>query len=473
MAAIAAVAWVGCGSRTGLQAFPPPFGGDGGLDGSTDGPFFGDGNEDADGPVFADANSTLARGIAVGPLFACVVLASGAVQCWGAVYIGNPPIPMMCGTQSCFTTPVPMPGFSEAVAVAAGDGYFCAIIAQDGRSVGTVECLGDNTASQLGLGNLNTAATITAARVTSLSGATAIALGGRHSCVILGEKASGPAGSVQCWGDNVYGELGGGYPGPDQCETGACSVSPIPVKGLSNVVTIAAGAEHTCALLTDGTVSCWGDNAYGELGNGTSSGPSTCGKTPCATSPVMVPNLSGVVAIAAGGNHTCAALSDGSVKCWGRNDSSELGLGVTSGPESCADGTYCSTSPTSVLGLGGVVDLALGDSHSCAVLKDRSVQCWGIAAAGELGNGSSKGPEQCDVPHTPPIVCSTKPVPVTALSGVVHLAAGSVSSCAIRSDGAIDCWGDNTLGELGDGTSMGPNECAGMACSTTPVPVEL
>jgi alpha-tubulin suppressor-like RCC1 family protein len=465
------VAVAACGASTGLQGVSPAA--DASLDVLEDSPFSTDTSADTstDAPFFTDAASTSVRGIAVGPLFACALLTNGTVECWGIVYIGNPPWPMMCdGTNSCFTTPQPMPGFSEAVSIAVGNGYTCAIISRDGSSAGVVDCLGDNTAGELGTGTPLTPGSITAVQVQSLYGVTAMTAGGRHTCGLLGDKASASAGSVQCWGDDAYGELGNGSLGPDQCHGVPCSAGPVAVQGLSNVVSVAAGTDHTCALLAGGSVACWGDNAYGELGNGDPTGPAMCGKSPCAMSPVTVPNLSGVVAIAAGAYHSCAVLSDRTVECWGRNDSGELGLGLATGPEACPNGTYCSTSPMPVSGLTGVVALALGDAHSCALLTDRTVQCWGLASAGELGDGDSTGPEGCNAPNTP-IVCSTKPVPVTALGDVHRLSAGSASSCAILLNGTVDCWGDNTVGELGDGTSIGPDLCAGMACSTTPVPV--
>jgi len=475
---VVAAAFAGCGASTGIGSIALDADASS-IDALADTSSTTDTSTDTPADYsFADAASTSARAVAVGPSFACALLASGLVDCWGAIFIGNPPTPSMCGgTNSCFTTPVQMPGFSHAVAIAAGNGYICGVLeqagAEDGSSATAVECLGDNVAGELGSNALYTAYSTTPMAVQSLYGVTAITAGGRHTCTVLGDRASASAGTVQCWGDDEFGELGNGSLGPDQCgSAGACALAPVAVENLSQVVSVAAGVEHTCALLSGGSVACWGDNSYGELGNGGFAGPDTCGTLPCAQSPVMVPNLSGVASIAAGGYHSCAVLTDRTVECWGRNDSGELGLGLATGPQSCLKGTYCATAPTPVPGLTGVVALALGNAHSCALLADRTVQCWGLAGGGELGNGNSTGPDACNG-ASPPAACSTSPVKVSALDHVVQLAAGSLSSCAVLSNGTVDCWGDNTLGELGDGTSEGPEQCAGAPCSTTPVLVGL
>ena len=154
--------------------------------------------------------------------------------------------------------------------------------------------------------------------------AVAISAGGEHSCALLVN------GIVECWGDNSNGELGNG--------TNNSSFTPIIVKGIGGssrlvgVRAITIGDDHPCALLSNGTVDCWGDNGNGELGNGTT----RSSFTPVAVKGVGgVPRLTGVRAISAGGDHTCAALASGAVDCWGYNSSGQLGAGTNIGPQHC------------------------------------------------------------------------------------------------------------------------------------------
>ena len=310
-------------------------------------------------------------------------------------------------------------------------------------------------------------------------------------------QAAAGAGLVGAWGGNDLGELGSGALGPDTCGSGAgatrCSTVPVQAKNvggvgiLSGVVAIAAGSEHSLALRSDGSVVAWGSNLDGELGDGTTAGPGSCGlsgtRLPCSTAPVEVEGvggvgaLSGIVAIAAGGIHSLALRSDGTVVAWGSNHAGQLG-----------DGTLTDRSaPVQVHGVGGVgilsgvVAIAAGGLHSLAVRSDGSVVAWGNNIAGQLGDGTSTGPATC--PPTGGQPCSTTPVQVEgvggagALSGVVAVAAGARHSLALRSDGSVVAWGSNPIGELGVGTRTGPERCPlvgmdpGDPCSTTPVQV--
>ena len=237
-------------------------------------------------------------------------------------------------------------------------------------------------------------------QVAGLSGATSIAAGAFHTCALV-------SGAVWCWGDNVSGELG---------RTGGGSSSAArPVAGLSGVVGIAAGGSETCALVADGTVRCWGDNSKGQLG---SPGAST-------STPRSVSGLAGVVSIAVGGSHACALLGGGGlVRCWGSNASGQLGANV--GPRS--------TAPVPVQGVGGAFEIATGGSHSCALLTRGMVTCWGDNSHRQLGHGGAGG---------------STPAVVNGLGGVVALTAGGLHTCALLVAGTESCWGDNSSGQLG------------------------
>ena len=202
--------------------------------------------------------------------------------------------------------------------------------------------------------------------------------------------------------------------GPSSCsESGTssgCALTPVAVSNLSGVKAIAAGGSNTCALLSGGTVECWGSGNYGELGNGTTTTSST---------PVVVSNLSGATAISVGETHACAVVSGGAVECWGDNQYGELGDGTSTGPSTCSS-EPCSTTPVAVSGLSGATAVAAGDYHDCALISGGTVQCWGSNDDGQLGDGTSAGPSTCDY-----LACATTPVAVSGLTGAVAIATWS------------------------------------------------
>jgi alpha-tubulin suppressor-like RCC1 family protein/subtilase family serine protease len=234
-----------------------------------------------------------------------------------------------------------------------------------------------------------------------------VATGAYHSCALLS------GGTVRCWGLDHRGQVGDGV------FTNIGRVTPVPVLGLEHVTELSAAQFHTCALLTDGTVRCWGDNASGQLGDGTTD--------PKAT-PVAVAGLAGVSHISAGDNHVCAVLADGTARCWGDNSSLQLGVW----------GGGFSVTPIEVPNLVGAVQIAAAEDHTCAVLLDGTARCWGKNGFGQLGNGGGGN--------------SADPVEVVGLGGVVQLAAAASHTCARLGDGTVRCWGRNLDGQLGDGT---------------------
>ncbi|MGB7538675.1 MAG: hypothetical protein WBM17_09065 [Anaerolineales bacterium] len=236
------------------------------------------------------------------------------------------------------------------------------------------------------------------------------ALGKTHSCAVLEN------GRVKCWGTNEYRQLGN--------ETMLNSFLPVEVEGLADAEAIAAGWAHTCALTRTGGVKCWGYNKNGELGNG---------QTADSGSPVSVQGLaSGVIAIEAGDDHTCAVTGPGEVKCWGFNQYGQLG-----------DGTTTSRSvPVPVQGLaGGALSVAAGWGHTCVLTADKSVKCWGNNEYGQLGYGPAE-----DYRFTPMDVAGL------AMSAE-RITADGGQTCALTIYGGIRCWGNNHYGQLGDGTT--------------------
>jgi alpha-tubulin suppressor-like RCC1 family protein len=331
--------------------------------------------------------------IVAGGTHTCLLTSDGGVKCWGAYY-GS-------------FVPLDVPGLeSDVLAIAAGDQHTCAVI-----SGGGAKCWGFNNDGRLGNGT--TTDSTEPVGVTGLrSEATTIAAGNAHTCAVTS------AGGVKCWGGNYSGQLGNG--------TNTDSLVPVDVSGLGSgvgaVAAVTAGPSHTCALTNGGGVKCWGANNSGRLGDGTTANSSI---------PVDVTGLaSGVSAIAAGAEHTCALMSGGRVKCWGANTSGQLGNGTT------AD----SLVPTGVTNLGsGVSAIAAGGAQTCVLTSDGfaregAVKCWGS----NLGDGTTAS--------------SSIPVDVSLGSSVSAIAVGSAHACALASDTAVKCWGWNYLGQLGTGT---------------------
>jgi alpha-tubulin suppressor-like RCC1 family protein len=318
--------------------------------------------------------------IAAGGHHSCIVTGGGGVRCWG---------------QSYGAKPLDITGLSGgASTIAVGFGHDCAL-----TNAGGVKCWGNNFAGALGDGTA--AGSVTPVDVVGLSsGVTAVAVGYTHSCALSG------AGAVKCWGGNRIGQVGDG--------TTNDRSTAVAVSGLqTGVKAIAAGSYHSCALTAKGGVECWGD-AYGPT-------------------PVQVSGLqSGVVAIAAGFGHNCALTSAGGVRCWGSNPEGQLGDGTTSSRATSVD----------VVGLNsGVTAIAAGGEHTCALTTSGAVECWGADFRGELGDGTST------------FAARATPVGVSGLSSDVSaIAAGSEHSCALMTTGDVKCWGRGDFGQLGDGT---------------------
>jgi alpha-tubulin suppressor-like RCC1 family protein len=407
----------------------------------------------------------------------CAVLSEGKTVCWGNNAYGE----LGDGTAEIRNEPVPVEGLPEdIIGLYAGWNYSCALSSGEGllcwgrntygqlgdgtktsrlaptrivdtavgledvdlgwrhscivRDPGGVECWGadeygqirvdpliedlpppgtDNPARTPTLERTNTPTNTSSPKVTSsdplMDERDLLAAGSSHMCMIT------ERGGVLCWGGNAAGQLGDG--------TNVDRWKPVPVRGMDrDVIAISAGGDHTCAVLADGRVFCWGANYSGEMGDGT---------VEYRNEPVAVKGLDRpAVAVAAGGGHTCALLDDSRVACWGANNNGQLGSQLDSG--------WLSTRPKMVEGLPGAVQSldSLFD-HTCAITDEGAVYCWGLNDYGQLGDGST----------------STRysAVPVTGLSdAAVSIATGRSHTCAILRSGKTECWGSNRLMQLGD-----------------------
>jgi cysteine-rich repeat protein len=254
-----------------------------------------------------------------------------------------------------------------------------------------------------------------------------------HTCALLNE------GNVRCWGDNSSGQLGLGV-GDDLRDKHPYQIGLVQLG--SPAIAIAAGAKHTCAMMVDASVRCWGSNSEGQLGLGHTNNIGD-DETP-NSSAAMVQLEATAVAIAAGGNVTCAILSDGTLRCWGQNDFGQLGLGNTN---TIGDNELPSQSNAQVTLDDTVQVVGVGGDHTCVVLHNNRVRCWGRNDLAQLGTGDYVTIGDKEGPTAIP------PLQMRTTDPVDSLALGITRTCAHLADsrGTLLCWGDNTDGGLGVG----------------------
>lgn len=276
----------------------------------------------------------------------------------------------------------------------------------------------------------------------SARSAQALALGDAHSCTLLHD------GSVKCWGYNGFGQLGLGNIASRGNEPGEMG-DALPTVDLGSgrsARALAAGSHHTCALLDDDSVKCWGHNTSGQLGLGDEeTRGDVSGEMGDALPAVDLGSGRSARAIAAGGSHTCAWLDDASIKCWGGGLSGTFGLGDTNvrGDE---PGEMGDSLPAMDLGISSAPQaVATGAWHTCALLGDGSTKCWGVGTSGQLGLGDAQS--RGSVPGQ-----MGDNLPAVALGSgrsVQALALGGYRTCALLDDHTVKCWGNNSSGQLG------------------------
>ncbi|KAB2583426.1 hypothetical protein BS297_20700 [Rhodococcus erythropolis] len=249
---------------------------------------------------------------------------------------------------------------------------------------------------------------VTTSTTSTAPPSTTLVAGDSHTCALLA------GGTAKCWGDNGYGQLGDGAIITHRS-------TPVDVVGLSGATALTAGGTHTCALMPGGTAKCWGNNAWGQVGDGITTGD--------WSTAVDVVGLSGAGALTAGVRHTCALMLGGTAKCWGYNGYGQVGDGTT---------TNRST-PVDVVGLSGAGALTAGVRHTCALMPGGTAKCWGDNEWAQVGDGTTTD--------------RLTPVDVVGLSGTTAPTAGAAHNCALIPGGTAKCWGNNSSGQLGDGTT--------------------
>ncbi|MCB9787114.1 MAG: lamin tail domain-containing protein [Deltaproteobacteria bacterium] len=400
--------------------------------------------------------------VTTGQHHSCAVLEDTTVRCWGL----NTSDELGGSIETSSDTPVEASGLVGALALDAADTHTCALL-----DTGAVSCWGSNSYGKSG----QTSGSITSVptAVSGVSGASQVTVGADHSCALVG------AGEVQCWGRGTSGQLGDGL--------GSSSATPVTVTGITDATQIAAGAAFTCAVKGDQTVACWGYNAEYQLGDGS---------TATRKSPVAVAGISGAVAVAAGEDFACALLDTDAVRCWGNGFYGQLGDGTTDNAtapttvvdltefarcSACSDGNVCTDDlcdpagcqhlplpDGTPCGIGDVCAagacvagdpagsrLAMGSFQTMVVRTDGTVAAWGSNANGQLGTGSLTEPSRTYADDVP------------GLTGVHSVGSGREQMCAALDGGGLECWGSNSSGQLGQGTTGGeiasPTAVAGLS----------
>ncbi len=362
----------------------------------------------ADGGSVADAGQScpaVLASLSLGNWHSCALGSDGQLKCWGANFIGG----LGDGTDQQRNVATRVAKLDGGVSNAGlGAGHSCAV------AEGRLYCWGQNDWSQLGLG-AGAGYRLVPEQVALGTSVQQVEAGADFTCALAN------CGSLYCWGHNNFGQAGLG-PAIALAHVPVAVTLPRPAKRL-----VAGGTRlgvvdtaHACVIADDDSLYCWGSNYTGQLGDGT---------TTQRSQPTRVLGLdAGVKDVAVGGAHTCAVLSHGGVKCWGRGADGALGTGLDAGAQRL---------PTDVLGLdAGAVRVAAGDRFTCVITTAGTVKCWGEWRQGQLGNG--------------PIDFGL-PVDLQGLdAGASTLAAGGEHACA-RVGATVQCWGGNGYGQLGNG----------------------
>ncbi|MBN1607596.1 MAG: hypothetical protein JW940_13245 [Polyangiaceae bacterium] len=366
--------------------------------------------------------------ISAGEVHSCAVVSDGTLRCWGSNLYGQ----LGVDAGALLTTPRAVPGQENVKSVAVGWAHTCVLFRD-----GTVKCWGADYNGNIGCPNPT--ATFDPMQCTAFpSGSTVVEIagGGEHACARKSD------GTLECWGRNDYGAVGDGTSGLAASGLNPHRYTPVAVLGIQDAIAITTGIWHSCAVSGSGAVLCWGYNGLGNLGTG----DTTDHAVPAPVVTLGDSNVGAALAVSASCCHTCALMQDGAIRCFGSNEFGQLGDGTT----------LESHVPVSVTGLDSATAVAVGFEHTCALIGTGSVLCWGMGTSGQLGQGADSS--------------SLVPAPVELGSKLAVTAISSKGShtCVLTEIGGIWCWGANDYGQLGDGTLSSSNVPV-----TVPMPDEL
>ena len=388
------------------------------------------------GPINYSYQATM---VSSGNSHTCALTAWGQVYCWGSGTFGqlgnddtaskDHPVTVVSGDS--LTTPL-----TDVIQISCGNDHTCAL-----TSSGEVMCWGRNDSRQLGDDrSSNTDHPVTVvdgdSSTSALDGIVQISAGSDHTCALTS------SGEVMCWGEGADGRLG------NDCNTN-CTDKDHPVTvvngdslstALSSIIQISSGDEHTCALNSSGSLTCWGVGSSGQLGNDAISNKDH---------PVTVVDqnnsntvLSSIIQVSSGGTHTCALTSSGNIKCWGEGANGRLGDDQSSSnkdhPVTVVDRDSSSTA------LSNIIQISSGGDHTCALNSSEQTVCWGRSTNGRLGDDQSSN----DKDHPVTVVDGTNSG--APLSSIIQVSSGDAHTCTVNSSGEILCWGKGADGRLGN-----------------------
>jgi alpha-tubulin suppressor-like RCC1 family protein len=379
----------------------------------------------------------IATQVVAGGLHTCAIYVDGKVKCWGRNNFGQ----LGYGNVDTYgddetIDSIPFLDISEKVIdLSAGLFHNCAVL-----EGGDVLCWGANDKGQLGLGHMDNIGDDE-----TLAGATRINLGEAAKRIYSGTKyncALLESNNIKCWGENNFGQLGYGHTdniGDDESLSG---LNTVPVGSSIIQMDISTISNHTCAALTNGELKCWGLNNFGQLGYGHSD---NIGDDESITGIASIPFSSNILQLATGSLHTCALGAGQKVRCWGRNSSGQVGLGYDDiiGDDEAANSV--AAIDLSGDGSDSFSMVATGNSHTCVINANNQVHCWGLGSLGALGNGDNQNigdDEALDLTNTKVNIAAE----FTQISGGIN------HTCALeKSEGKVICWGQNSFGQLGLG----------------------
>ncbi|NJK43850.1 MAG: hypothetical protein HC933_05790 [Pleurocapsa sp. SU_196_0] len=366
--------------------------------------------------------------LAAGSQHTCALFANGEVRCWGANGSGQLGIDSTVAVNDAKNTSPVLLG-QPAKQITAGGTHNCALLVD-----GTVKCWGNNDSGQLGYGDIlkRGAAAGDMAGLQALKGIKAkqITAGLQHTCALL------EAGTVFCWGNGLQGKLGYGINSADNILTPTNAPSSVNILGNANatILEVRAGNQHTCALLSTQNMRCWGVGLSGALGYastaniGLNEPPSSAGDVNLGQN--VVPPLG----LGSTASHTCVVLASKNVSCWGKGGFGQLGYGNVNDV-----GDNETPLSAGIVNVGGtaVHSVVTGGSHTCALLETGAVRCWGLNFSGQLGYGNTNniGDDLNDFP-----LKGVSITPDNALK-VTQLVAGQNHTCALLENGGVKCWG--------------------------------